>query len=123
VADSVEDLRNAGIANGKPAVIIIIFRQPNANIVGTVDQVMAELPALRASISPAIDVEPMVDRSTTIRASLAEVERTLLISAVATPFLNCSNVFTDRSKLARALQRCTRASRGAKRQTADPAAV
>jgi multidrug efflux pump len=82
VTDSVEDLRNAGIANGKPAVLIIIFRQPNANIVGTVDRVMAELPALRASISPAIDVEPMVDRSTTIRASLAEVERTLLISAV-----------------------------------------
>jgi multidrug efflux pump len=82
VTDSVEDLRNAGIANGKPAVLIIIFRQPNANIVGTVDRVMAELPELRASISPAIDVEPMVDRSTTIRASLAEVERTLVISAI-----------------------------------------
>src|ERR1700677_3661961 len=82
VTDSVEDLRNAGIANGKPAVLIIIFRQPNANIVGTVDRVMAELPELRASISPAIDVDPMVDRSTTIRASLAEVERTLVLSAV-----------------------------------------
>jgi multidrug efflux pump len=82
VTDSVEDLRNAGMANGKPAVLIIIFRQPNANIVGTVDRVMAELPELRASISPAIDVEPMVDRSTTIRASLAEVERTLVLSAV-----------------------------------------
>jgi multidrug efflux pump len=82
VTDSVEDLRNAGMANGKSAVLIIIFRQPNANIVGTVDRVMAELPDLRASISPAIDVEPMVDRSTTIRASLAEVERTLVLSAV-----------------------------------------
>ena len=82
VTDSVEDLRNAGMANGKPAVLIIIFRQPNANIVGTVDRVMAELPELRASISPAIDVEPMVDRSTTIRASLAEVERTLVLSAI-----------------------------------------
>jgi multidrug efflux pump len=82
LTDSVEDLRNAGIANGKPAVLIIIFRQPNANIVGTVDRVIAELPALRASISPAIDVEPMVDRSVTIRASLAEVERTLVISAI-----------------------------------------
>src|ERR1700677_4648708 len=82
LTDSVEDLRNAGIANGKPAVLLIIFRQPNANIVGTVDRVMDELPELRASISPAIDVEPTVDRSTTIRASLAEVERTLVLSAV-----------------------------------------
>ena len=82
VTDSVEDLRNAGMANGKPAVLIILFRQPNANIVDTVDRVMAELPELRASISPAIDVEPTVDRSTTIRASLAEVERTLVLSAV-----------------------------------------
>jgi multidrug efflux pump len=82
LTDSVEDLRNAGIANGKPAVLIIIFRQPNANIVGTVDRVMAELPELRASISPAIDVEPTVDRSVTIRASLAEVERTLVLSGI-----------------------------------------
>jgi multidrug efflux pump len=82
LTDSVEDLRNAGIANGKPAVLLIIFRQPNANIVGTVDRVMDELPELRASISPAIDVEPTVDRSVTIRASLAEVERTLVLSAV-----------------------------------------
>jgi multidrug efflux pump len=82
LTDSVEDLRNAGMANGKPAILIIIFRQPNANIVGTVDRVMAELPELRSSISPAIDVEPMVDRSVTIRASLAEVERTLLLSAI-----------------------------------------
>ena len=82
LTDSVEDLRNAGIANGKPAVLLIIFRQPNANIVGTVDRVMDELPELRASISPAIDVEPTVDRSVTIRASLAEVERTLVLSAI-----------------------------------------
>jgi len=82
LADSVQDIRNAGIANGKPAVLIIIFRQPNANIVGTVDRVMAELPELRASISPAIDVEPTVDRSVTIRASLAEVERTLVLSGI-----------------------------------------
>ena len=85
LTDSVEDLRNAGIANGKPAILIIIFRQPNANIVGTVDRVMAELPELRASISPAIDVEPMVDRSVTIRASLAEVERTLVLSPIYAP--------------------------------------
>ena len=80
--DSVEDLRNAGLANGKPAVLVIIFRQPNANIVGTVDRVMAQLPELRASISPAIDVTPAVDRSVTIRASLADVERTLVLAGI-----------------------------------------
>jgi multidrug efflux pump len=82
VTDSVEDLRNAGLANGKPAVLIIIYRQPNANIVGTVDRVMGQLPELRASISPAIDITPAVDRSVTIRASLAEVERTLVLAGV-----------------------------------------
>jgi multidrug efflux pump len=56
VTDSVEDLRNAGLANGKPSVLLIIFRQPNANVVETVDRVVAELPELRASISPAIDL-------------------------------------------------------------------
>jgi multidrug efflux pump len=82
VTDSVEDLRNAGLANGKPAVLIIIYRQPNANIVGTVDRVTAQLPELRASISPAIDITAAVDRSVTIRASLAEVERTLVLAGV-----------------------------------------
>jgi multidrug efflux pump len=80
--DSVEDLRNAGLANGKPAVLVIIYRQPNANIVGTVDRVMAQLPELRASISPAIDITPAVDRSVTIRASLADVERTLVLAGI-----------------------------------------
>jgi multidrug efflux pump len=82
VTDSVEDLRNAGLANGKPAILIIIYRQPNANIVGTVDRVMGQLPELRASMSPAIDITPAVDRSVTIRASLAEVERTLVLAGV-----------------------------------------
>jgi multidrug efflux pump len=80
--DSVEDLRNAGLANGKPAVLVIIYRQPNANIVGTVDRVMSQLPELRASISPAIDITPAVDRSVTIRASLADVERTLVLAGI-----------------------------------------
>jgi multidrug efflux pump len=82
VVDSVEDLRNAGLADGKPSVLVIIYRQPGANIVATVDRVIGLLPELRASISPAIDIMPAVDRSTTIRASLAEVERTLMLAVV-----------------------------------------
>jgi len=82
VVDSVEDLRNAGLANGQPAVLVIIYRQPNANIVATVDRVMAQLPELGASISPAIDITPAVDRSITIRQSLDDVERTLVIAVI-----------------------------------------
>ncbi len=82
VVDSVENLRNAGLANGKPSVLVILYRQPGANIIETVDRITALLPDLRASVSPAIDVTVAVDRSTTIRASLQEVERTLLIAIV-----------------------------------------
>ena len=80
VVDSNENLRNAGIANGKPSILVILYRQPNANIIDAVDRVTALLPQLQASISPAIDTTVAVDRSTTIRASLREVERTLVIS-------------------------------------------
>jgi multidrug efflux pump len=80
VVDSVEDLRNAGLANGKPSVLVIIYRQPGANIVETVDRVMTALPELRAAISPAIDITPAVDRSVTIRSSLREVQQTLVIA-------------------------------------------
>ena len=69
-----------GLANGKPSVLVIVYRSPGANIISTVDRVYALLPELRAAISPAIDIMPAVDRSTTIRTSLTEVERTLLIS-------------------------------------------
>jgi multidrug efflux pump len=82
VTDSVENLRNAGLANGKPAVLIILYRQPGANIISTVDLVKALLPQLRASISPAIDIELGVDRSTTIRTSLRDVERTLILAVM-----------------------------------------
>jgi multidrug efflux pump len=82
VIDSVENLRNAGLANGKPAVLVILYRQPGANIIDTVDRVIALLPQLRASISPAIDTVVAVDRSTTIRASLHDVEVTLIISII-----------------------------------------
>jgi multidrug efflux pump len=82
VTDSVENLRNAGLANGKPAVLIILYRQPGANIISTVDLVKALLPQLRASISPAIDIGLAVDRSTTIRTSLRDVERTLILAVL-----------------------------------------
>src|SRR5579863_2328990 len=80
VTDSVENLRNAGLANGRPAILIVLYRQPGANIISTVDLVKAQLPQLRASISPAIDVAVAVDRSTTIRTSLRDVERTLVLA-------------------------------------------
>ena len=80
VQDSVENLRNAGLANGKPAVLVIIFRQPGANIIDTVDRVRALLPQLQASISPAINLAVMIDRTTTIRASIEDVELTMMIS-------------------------------------------
>jgi len=80
VQDSVEDLRTTGIANGKPGVLLIIFRQPAANIIATVDRVRALLPQLSASIPGAIDLSVMIDRSIIIRASIADVERTLLIA-------------------------------------------
>ena len=82
VVDAVENLRNAGLANGKPAGRIILYRQPGANIISTVDLVKGLLPQLRASISPAIDIGLAVDRSTTIRTSLRDVERTLIIAVL-----------------------------------------
>src|SRR5689334_22810379 len=80
VTDSVQDRRNAGISNGKDAVLIILFRQPGANIIETVDAIKAELPQLRNSISPAIHIGITSDRTTTIRASVDDVEFTLMIS-------------------------------------------
>ena len=82
VQDSVEDIHNVGLANGKPAVLIIVFRQPGANIIATVDRVRAALPQLKASISPAIDLNVVLDRTTTVRASVADIEVTLIISVI-----------------------------------------
>jgi multidrug efflux pump len=78
--DSVEDLRNAGYLNGKPSVLIIIFRQPDANIIDTVDAIRAALPQLEAAIPQAIHTVVAMDQTTTIRASVRDVERSLLIS-------------------------------------------
>jgi multidrug efflux pump len=80
VVDSVENLRNAGLANGKPAILVILFRQPGANIIDTVDRVRALMPQLEASIPAAIRLSVMIDRTTTIRASIHDVEITLLVS-------------------------------------------
>ncbi|HEV2836809.1 MAG TPA: multidrug efflux RND transporter permease subunit [Pyrinomonadaceae bacterium] len=80
VQDSVENLRSAGLANGKPCALVIIFRQPGANIIDTVDSVRVALPQLKASIPAAIDLTVVMDQTTTIRASVRDVERTLIIS-------------------------------------------
>ena len=82
VTNSVENLRNAGLANGKPAILIILYRQPGANIISTVDLVKGLMPQLRASVSPAIDIGLAVDRSITIRTSLRDVERTLMLAVL-----------------------------------------
>src|ERR1700723_1461393 len=87
VLDSVEDVHTAGVANGKPAVLLIIFRQPGANIIGTVDRVRALLPLLQASISPAIKIDVVVDRTTTIRTSVQDVQITLIISVILVIFV------------------------------------
>ena len=80
VTDSVEDLRNNGLVNGKPAVLIIVYRQPGANIIDTVDSVRALVPQLQAEIPPTIDLTVAQDRTTTIRASVHDVQYTLLLS-------------------------------------------
>jgi multidrug efflux pump subunit AcrB len=80
VTDSVEDIHNNGLANGKPAVLLILYRQPGANIIDTVDRVTRMMPQLSASIPPAMKLGVVLDRTTTIRASVHDVEITLGIS-------------------------------------------
>jgi multidrug efflux pump len=80
VTDSVQNVRAAGYLNGKRSVTVIIFRQPGANIINTVDRVRVQLPLIQASIPLGIDTTIVLDRTTTIRASVSDVERTLLIS-------------------------------------------
>jgi multidrug efflux pump len=82
VTDSVQNVRAAGYLNGKRAVMLIIFRQPGANIIQTVDNIRGQLPIIKASISSGIDLTVVLDRTTTIRASLSDVEKTLLTSTV-----------------------------------------
>ncbi len=80
VTDSVEDIRTMGLSNGKPAIIIIVFRQPGANIIETANGVRAVLPQLQASIPPSVKLNLLIDATQTIRASVRDVEITLCIS-------------------------------------------
>ena len=82
VIDSVQNVRNAGYMDGKKSVTMIIFRQPGANIIETVDRIKAAVPSLKASIPAGIDITNVFDRTTTIRASLSDVERSLIISVI-----------------------------------------
>src|SRR6201999_1498947 len=80
VVDSTQNLRATGYLDGKRAVMLIIFRQPGANIIDTVDRIYAQIPSLKASIPQGIDMTVVLDRTTTIRASVHDVERTLILS-------------------------------------------
>jgi multidrug efflux pump len=82
VVDSVTDVRNSGVTNGKPGIILVIFRQPGANMIDTVDRVRALIPLLQASINPSMRIGVIIDRTTTIRSSIRDVEISLLISVV-----------------------------------------
>jgi multidrug efflux pump len=82
VLDSVEDVRNLAISDGRPAIVVVIFRQPGANIIDTVDRVRAELPRLQAAMPSDIEISQGSDRSKTIRASLHDTELTLVIAVL-----------------------------------------
>jgi len=82
VIDSTENIRNEGQANGKRSVLVIIYKQPNANIIATVDEIKALLPELQASMPNDIELQVVSDRTTTIRAALREVEHSLVIGVV-----------------------------------------
>ncbi len=82
VQDSIENTRTAGYVNGKSAIPIIVFSAPSANIIQTIDSVRAALPSLQASLPKGINMTVMMDRSMTIRSSVAEVERTLVIAVL-----------------------------------------
>ncbi|HEY1631385.1 MAG TPA: efflux RND transporter permease subunit, partial [Rhizomicrobium sp.] len=82
VSDGVENVRNLGMANGKPAVLVLLNKQPGANVIDTVDRVRDVLPQIKAAIPPSIDLTVVNDTTTTIRASIHDVERTLFIATL-----------------------------------------
>ena len=82
VQDSYSNIYNAGSFNGKPSVLIVIFRQPGANVIATADRIIAALPFLKASLPPSINLDIGLDRTTTVRASVNDVQRTLIISVI-----------------------------------------
>jgi multidrug efflux pump len=87
VTDSVEDLRNAGLSNGKPAVLIILFKQPGANVIDTVDHVYDIMSLLKAMVPTTVNISVAMDRTTTIRTSLFDVEATLIIAMLLVIFV------------------------------------
>lgn len=87
VSQSVQDTRTFGYSNGKPAVVLILYRQPNANMIATVDRVYASLPSLEALVPASIDFNVAIDRTPTVRASLKEVEETLIIAILLVVFV------------------------------------
>jgi multidrug efflux pump len=82
VSEGQSNIRNSGYLNGVPSITVLIFRQPGANIIDTVDRVTAELPSIEASIPQGIKTTIVVDRTTTIRASVSDVEKTLILSVI-----------------------------------------
>ena len=87
VEDGVQDLRNLGLANGKPAVLVIVFKQPGANVIDTVDSIKAVVPKLQAALPHDIDIQFASDSTISIRASLADTETTLVISVLLVTFV------------------------------------
>ncbi|MGA2778759.1 MAG: efflux RND transporter permease subunit [Steroidobacteraceae bacterium] len=87
VEDSVQDLRNDGRANGEPSVLVILSRQPGANIIDTVDQVKSELPQLQSALPSDVNVTIVSDRSQTIRASLSDTKWTLMLAVLLVTFV------------------------------------
>jgi hydrophobe/amphiphile efflux-1 (HAE1) family protein len=82
VQDSVEDVRTAGLQNGKPCIVLQVYRQPGANIVGTMQRIRGAMPEIQASIPAAIEFVPAIDRTVTIRASVDDIQITLLITVI-----------------------------------------
>src|ERR1700675_4584303 len=87
VVDSLEDTRNLGLAGGQRSVILAVFRQPGANMIATVDRILPMLPVLRASISPSLHLNVLIDRTLTIRSSVHDVEVALIISIILVVFV------------------------------------
>ncbi len=96
VEDSVQDVRNSGFADGKPAVLLIVFKQPQANIIDTVDRIREALPSLEASAPPGMHETISMDRTTTIRASVHDVEFTLAVISGLPGHPGCLRVFARR---------------------------
>ncbi|MGE3927611.1 MAG: efflux RND transporter permease subunit [Lautropia sp.] len=99
VSDSVQDLKNSGSADGVPAVLLMVYREPNANIIETADRVDALLPVLRDIIPPSMNLQVSLERTSTIRASIREVQKTLLIAVALVVFVVLAFLRSPRATL------------------------